>query len=156
MAVLIAFGVASCSDANEYEDARTDNPSWVDRYNDSLNISHPETLADTKWVRGTGIKKNAYGEEVQGFVESLNFVTGDSVEVKMSQGTSKGTWTDDSNTEAFPLYYYKYTSTTGRLEIREYIAGENIFEGIVVLGKRDGITLCHYGDTPVQTYLVKQ
>lgn len=156
MAALIGVGIASCSDANEYEDARTDNPSWVDNYTDSLDIPHPETLANTKWVRATGVKKNAFGKEVQGFVESVHFVSEDSVEVKMSQGATEGTWTDDSNTEAMPLYYCKYTSNTGRIEIRKAASSAIIFEGIAVVGKQETITICHYGDTPVQTYLVKQ
>ena len=61
VALTAGLTIASCGDANEYEDARTDNPSWVNGYNDTLKIAHPETLANTIWVRGTGIKKNAYG-----------------------------------------------------------------------------------------------
>ena len=109
---LTSYLFASCSDANEYEDAYTNNPSWVDGYTDSLNIAHPASLASTRWVRGTGLKTNAFGEEVQGFVESVNFVSADSVSVKMSQGATEGTWTDESNTEKTPLYEYKYNSVT--------------------------------------------
>ena len=100
----LSFSVAltSCGDANEYEDAFTDNPSWVDGYTDTLKIAHPETMANTKWVRGTGLKKNVFGQEVQGFVESLNFVSADSVSVKMSQGVTEGVWVDDSNNEKTP------------------------------------------------------
>ena len=76
-ALTMGLTIASCSDANEYEDADTNNPSWS-------TTSHPASLASTTWVRGTGIKTNAYGQEVQGFVESLNFVSTDSVSVKMS------------------------------------------------------------------------
>ena len=164
MAALTAgLTIASCSDANEYEDARTDNPSWVNGYNDSLKIAHPETLANTSWVRGTGIKKNAYGQEVQGFVESLNFVSADSVCVKMSQGATEGTWTDESNTEKTPLYEYKYSNVTGTVEILKRVVNDKgavtkstIFTGVAVEGKQTMLTIVHYGDTPVQTYLVKQ
>ena len=66
MTLLMGVCLTACSDANEYEDAFTDNPSWVNGYTDSLKISHPETMANTQWVRGSGLKINAYGEEVQG------------------------------------------------------------------------------------------
>jgi hypothetical protein len=152
----------ACSDANEYEDARTDNPSWTENYTDSAKIAHPESLANTKWVRGTGIKTNAFGQDVQGFVESLDFVSADSVAVKMSQGATEGTWVDDSNTEHLPYYEYRYSSTTGRIEIlKETRSGKTvtkstIFNGVAVSGSRELITIAHFGDTPIQTYLVKQ
>lgn len=165
-ALAVVAGISlttSCSDANEYEDSATDNPSWVDNYNDSLTIAHPETLASTKWVRGTGLKKNAYGEEVQGFVESLEFTTTDSVCVKMSQGTTEGTWTDESNNERTPFYEYTYSATTGRVEIMKLVRDDKnnisksaVFVGIAVSGTKDIITIAHFGDTPVQTYLVRQ
>ena len=86
MAVMAVVGglmlTTACSDANEYEDANTDNPSWVNGYNDTLKIAHPQSLAGTRWIRATGVKKDVYGNEVQGFVESLNFVSADSVAVK--------------------------------------------------------------------------
>ena len=163
VALTAGLTIASCSDANEYEDARTDNPSWVNGYNDSLHIAHPETLVNTSWVRGTGIKKNAYGQEVQGFVESLNFVSSDSVSVKMSQGATEGIWVDDSNTESVPLYEYKYSETTGTIDILKRVVNDKgavskttIFTGVAVSGTQEVITIVHYGDTPVQTYLVKQ
>ena len=152
----------ACSDANEYKDARTDNPSWIENYTDSTKIAHPESLANTRWVRGTGIKTNALGQEVQGFVESLNFVSADSVAVKMSEGATAGTWVDDSNTEKLPYYEYTYSVNTGRIEILKETKNGNtvtksaIFTGVAVSGLLDVITLAHYGDTPVQTYLVKQ
>ncbi|MBR2115182.1 MAG: hypothetical protein IJ929_11025 [Prevotella sp.] len=149
----------SCSDANEYEDAYTDNPSWTK----SETIAHPETLASTKWVRGSGLKVNAFGQEVQGFVESLNFATADSVSVKMSQGATEGTWTDESNTEAKPYYEYNYSASTGRVEILKLVRDDKgnisksaVFVGIATSDGQDIITIAHYGDTPVQTYLVKQ
>jgi hypothetical protein len=62
--ILAAFALVAgislttgCSDANEYVDTDTSNPSWVDNYTDSLSIPHPESLASTRWVRGSGIKK---------------------------------------------------------------------------------------------------
>ena len=155
--------LTSCDDANEFEDTNTDNLSWVDNYNDSLKIAHPQSIAGTRWVRGTGIKKNAYGEDVQGFVESLNFVSEDSVAVKMSQGSTSGTWVDESNTEYLPYYEYTYSDATGRLEILKRIVDDKgkvsksaIFTGVAVSGKREILTVVHYGDTPVQSYLVKQ
>lgn len=165
-AVAVAVGIgltASCSEANEYEDAQTDNPSWVDNYNDTLDIAHPETLEGTQWVRATGMKKNAFGEEVQGYVESLNFVTADSVSVKMSEGATQGTWVDESNTEKLPYYEYTYAETTGRFEILKNVRDDKgnvsksaVFVGIATTGKQEIITIAHFGDTPVQTYLVKQ
>ena len=160
---LTSYLFASCSDANEYEDAYTNNPSWVDGYTDSLKIAHPETLASTRWVRGTGLKTNAFGEEVQGFVESVNFVSADSVSVKMSQGATEGTWTDESNNEKTPLYEYKYNSVTGTVDILKRVVNDKgavtkqtIFQGIAVEGKQTVLTIVHYGDSPIQTYLIKQ
>lgn len=164
MAVLAGVSLSTaCGDANEYEDTNTDNPSFVDKYNDSLSISHPETVANTAWVRANGMKTNAYGEEIQGFVESLNFVSEDSVAVKMSQGVTEGTWVDESNTESTPYYEYTYSNTTGRIEIMKRVVDDKgkvsksaIFTGVAVLGTKEVITIAHFGDTPVQTYLVKR
>lgn len=164
MALLFGAGMASsCSDANEYEDNNTDNPSWVKGYNDSLQIAHPETLANTVWTRASGLKKNAYGEEVQGFIESLTFITADSVSVKMSQGVTEGTWKDESNTESLPYYEYTYSPTTGNLEILKLVRDEKgnisksaVFVGVATSGEKEILTVVHYGDSPVQTYLVRQ
>ena len=152
--------LTSCGDANEYEDSFADNPSWVEG---SLKISHPETVANSKWVRTAGLKKNAYGQEVQGFVESLDFVSADSVAVKMSQGATQGVWVDESNTVNTPYYEYTYSSITGRVEILKMtkddkgkVSKTTIFVGVSVSGKRDVLTVVHYGDTPVQSYLLKQ
>lgn len=163
-ALLFGAGLASsCSDANEYEDANTNNPSWVNGYNDTLKVAHPESLDGTKWFRADGRKYSAFGQQVQGFVESLDFARPDSVAVKMSQGTTEGTWTDESNTENLPYYEYSYSAKTGRLDILKLVRDDKgnisksaVFEGIAVSGQQDVITLVHYGDTPVQTYLVKQ
>ncbi len=162
----MGFSISSCGDANEYEDANTANPSWVDNYTDSTKVAHPETLAGTQWVRGSGLKKNVYGEEIQGFVESLNFVSADSVSVKMSEGTTTGTWKDDSNTDALPYYEYTYSNTNGRIDILKRSVDEKgkvsktaIFTGVAVSGKQEVITITHFSDvveTPVQTYLLKQ
>ena len=164
--LLLSFSpllLTSCSDANEYEDFNGDNPSWVAGYNDTLKIAHPETVANTVWVRGTGLKTNAYGEEIQGFVESISFVSADSVAVKMSEGKTPGTWVDESNTESLPYYEYTYSNTTGRIEILKRVTDDKgkvsksaIFTGVAVSGKKEVITIAHFGDTPVQTYLVRQ
>jgi hypothetical protein len=145
----------ACSDANEYENANTNNPAW--------SGSHPAELTGTKWVRGSGIKYNAYGQEVQGFVESLDFVKADSVAVKMSQGTTEGVWTDHSNTESTPLYEYTYSDATGAIQILQRTVNDKgavsktpIFSGVVVSGTKEVLTIVHYTDTPAQTYMVKQ
>ena len=152
LALFIGISITSCADANEYADTDTNNPAWAG--------SHPQELTGTKWVRGTGIKLNAYGQEVQGFIESLDFVKEDSVIVKMSQGTTQGTWLDESNTEEVPMYEYTYSDKTGNIAIKKMkkddkgnLTKTNIIIGVAVAGS---ITVVHYGDTPVQTYLVKQ
>jgi hypothetical protein len=163
LAFLMGASLTSCSDANEYEDTDTDNPSWVSNYSKSQEISHPDALTATKWVRASGTKKNAYGEEVQGFVESLDFVKADSVIVKMSQGTTEGVWVDESNTEETPMYEYTYSAQTGKFEILRVVKDDKgnktnskILIGVAVNGKEEGITVVHYGDTPCQTYLTKE
>lgn len=158
-ALTMGLTIASCSDANEYEDADTNNPSW----SNSETIAHPASLTGTKWVRATGFKKNAYGEEVQGFVESLDFVKEDSVIVVMSQGATEGTWLDESNNENTPKYEYTYADKTGSIAIKKMkkddkgnLTKQDILVGVAVSGTQEGITMLHYGDTPLQTYLVKQ
>ena len=174
---LAAFAFASCDNDVDFEDTNTNNPSFVPNYNDSTEVVHPESLANTSWTRGTGIKKNVFGQDIEGYVESLTFEN-DSVVVKMSEpasvaqltGTAKDsyTWTDDSNNDATPKYEYTYSNVTGRLEILKMVKNDKgavsksaIFTGIVVSGTLEGkaldvITLSHFGDTPSQTYLVKQ
>lgn len=182
MTLLLGAGMAtSCSDANEYEDTNTDNPSWVNNYTDSLTIGHPDSLTSTKWVRALGQKTDAYGKEVLGFVESIDIVSADSVAVKMSddfeayvptgksvedvisEGSLNGTWTDESNTASQPYYEYTYSAITGKLEILKLVKDEKgnisksaVFVGIATSGTKEVLTVVHYGDTPVQTYLVKQ
>lgn len=163
MAILVGVSFTSCGDANDYKDAYTDNPSWVGNYTDDENVSHPDELTGTKWVRGTGIKTNVYGEEIQGFVESLDFVKSDSVIVVMSQGATEGTWVDDSNTEDVPKYEYAYSNITGKFEIMKEVKDSKgnktkskILIGVAVNGQQQGITVVHYGDTPIQTYLIRQ
>lgn len=156
---LMAISLSSCSDVNEYEDTNTDNPTWTE----NGSATHPESLTNTKYVRTSGMKYNAMGEEIQGFVESVEFVSSDSVEVKMSQGLTEGTWVDDSNTEKLPRYYYTYSASTGTVTIIKMVKDDkgkvspsNIFLGTAISGKQDLITIVHFGDTPAQTYLVKQ
>jgi hypothetical protein len=160
---LLAFALASCGDVNEYEDTDTNNPSWVNGYTDSLKIAHPESVAGSRWVRASGMKTNAYGQEVQGFVESLTFVSEDSVHVVMSQGITEGVWVDESNTDKVPYYEYTYSNITGKIEIMKRavddkgkVSKTTILTGVAVNGTREVITIAHYGDTPVQTYLMKQ
>lgn len=157
----LALGFTACEDANEYEDAWTNNPSWAN----SGEVAHPESLGGTIWLRGRGIKFNAYGEEIQGFVESLEFVADNAVVVKMSQGKTEGTMGADETNTADNPYECEYVKETGSLKIKkEYVddkgnhSKKTIFEGVVVSGTKYGdmITLAHYGDTPVQTYLVRK
>lgn len=164
-ASLMAVGFVACEDANEFEDVRTDNPSWVKDYTDSLDIVHPDSLAQQLWVRGEGIKFNALGEEVQGYVESMEFITKDSVVVKMSEGKTAGTMgVDDSNTRENP-YEYEYVSETGVLNVMKLVKDEKgniskvaVFVGVAVSGTKHGdmLTVVHYGDTPAQSYLIRK
>ena len=170
VALLFGTAVVSCNDANEYEDTMASNPSWVENYNDSLQIAHPESLSGTQWQRGSGLKTNVYGDEVQGFVESLDFYCADSVIVKMSapaipatMDKSVITWVDDSNTASTPSYEYTYSNVTGKVDILKVTKDEKgkvskstVFTAIVTSGTKEVLTICHYGDTPVQTYLVRK
>ena len=168
VAIIAGVSFYSCSDANEYGQTNTDNPSWIsENYNDSVNVPHPESLRGTTWNRQSGLKTNAYGEEVQGFVANLVFqADADSVSVTMNEGATSGTWTDASNTEALPYYEYTYSNITGKIDILKLTVDEkgkvsksSIFTGIAVINtktNREILTICHYGDTPTQTYLVKQ
>jgi len=155
MAISLSVVLTSCSDANEYEETNTNNPK--------LGNIHPDSLSGTTWVRAVGFKKNAMGQEVQGFVDTLKFVSADSVYVKMSEGATKGTWNDDSNTAALPYYEYTYAKASGAIEIlkrtvndKKDVSKTAIFIGQAATGKKDVIVIAHYGDTPVQTYLTKQ
>ena len=86
----------------------------------------------------------------------------------MSEGTipasikNTATWLDDSNTEAVPQYEYTYSPTTGNFSILKLVKDDSgkvskvtVFTGVAVSESRDVITISHFGDTPVQTYLVK-
>lgn len=157
---LFVFCVISCGDVNEYADTNTDNPS----FGSPEGTLHPETLEGAKYVRAHGIKFNAAeGKEVQGFVESVEFTSADSVKVFMSEGTTSGTWIDDSNDKFQPHYYYTYSSTTGRIDIKKRIVDDKgavslntIFMGTAITGTEELITIVHFGDIPSQTYLKKQ
>jgi hypothetical protein len=154
-ALLMGISMTSCTDANDYKDSYTDNPAF--------GLNHPETLVGSKYVRASDVKYNVYGEEIQGFVESLDFVKEDSVAVKMSQGTTEGVWTDESNTEKVPLYEYVYNNADGSFTIKKRVVDDkgkvsktDIFMGTATSDSWEMITIVHYGDTPIQTYLVKQ
>ena len=160
-ALLMGLAVASCSDANEYEDAYTNNPTYGE--------THPESLSGTTWVRGKGLKLNAYGQDVQGFVESIEFISESECVVKMSKmettaATDTWLYTDESNNDETPTYEYTYSSSTGDISIIKNVKNDKgaiskvtIFSAVAIGGEtQDIITVVHYGDTPVQTYLVKQ
>lgn len=161
----MAVGFVACEDANEFEDVRTDNQSWVNGYTDSLEIAHPDSLSQTEWVRGEGIKFNAYGEEIQGYVANIVFFSMDSCYVTLSQGKTEGVMgNNDSNTRENP-YKYTYTDVTGVVQIFKTVIDDKgrrsevgIFEGVAVSGTKRGdmLTVVHYGDTPAQTYLVRK
>ncbi len=169
VAILVSSCFFACTDPNEFSD--WDNPNWSSpekEYTDSAKYTHPESLDGTYWTRAEGFKFNAYGEEIQGYVESVDFIDHNYVVVKMSEGkipeSIKATaiWLDESNTDALPQYEYKYAPTTGSIEILKEIVDDKgkvskvaIFTAVVVSGKQDVITISHYGDTPSQTYLVK-
>lgn len=157
-ALLMVVGFTACEDANEFEDTYTDNPAFV-------SDVHPDSLAGQMWVRGQGIKFNAYGEEVQGYVESLDFVTKDSVVVTMSQGVTAGTMGADHSCTYDNPYEYEYVEDTGDLKILQLVTDDKgkvskvtIFTGVAVSGTKYGdiLTVVHYGDTPAQTYLVRK
>lgn len=180
----IAMGACftACSDANEYEDANTSNPSWVQDYNDSLKIQHPESIAGTKWVRNTSLKTNAYGQEICGYVESVDFFNADSVAIIMSDTLANGkkincdangkaifstaTWKNESNTKANPGYIYTYNPTSGAIDIvktstdsKGKVTKTTVFSAVVVTGtngKPTVLTVSHTTDTPIQSYLTQQ
>ena len=145
--LVLGLGLTSCSDANEYEDSYTDNPQYAEQY--------PESIDGTTWVRGTGMKYSALGEEIQGFVDTLQFFSADSVYVKMSQGVTNGTWTNESG-----KFKYVYSSKDGVVEIKKKSDPKvNSFSGRAIIAahnNKDVIILSHFGDTPSQTYLVKE
>jgi hypothetical protein len=155
-ALIVGLAFASCNNENDYDGVDTNNPSWT-------NATHPTSLANTKYVRTAGIKTSALGEDIQGFVESLDFVTADSVIVQMSQGATEGEWVNESNTERVPRYEYTYNETTGRIDILKQskddkgkVSKATIFTGTAISEKQELIAIVHFGDTPAQTYLVKQ
>lgn len=157
VAAALAITTTACSDECEYLDTNTSNPSFGE--------NHPASLTGTKWVRGTGIKRNAFGEDIQGFVESFDFYRADSVIVKMSESGTTGTWTDDSNTEKLPTYKYSYSTTTGTVKVLKSVKDDKgkvsdveLFAAVAdsVSANKSVMTVVHYGDTPAQTYLVKQ
>ncbi len=165
-AVLLSSCFMACSDANEYEDFNDKNwSSQETQYNDSAKYTHPESLTGTYWVRGTGFKFNAYGEEIQGYVESIDFVDDTYVVVRMSKGIlpesikNTAVWVDDSNTDKLPQYEYKYAANSGSVEILKEIVDEKgkvskvaIFTAVAV---GETVVVSHYGDTPSQTYMVR-
>lgn len=156
----------ACTDACDYLDTNTNNPSWVENYNDSTKIAHPASLASTTWVRTAGLKTDVYGNDIQGYVESVAFTDADSCVVKMSAPSyvqSTYSYTDESNTQKTPKYEYTYSDVTGKFEILKMVKDEKgkvsksaIFTGIAVDGTKSVITISHFGDTPVQSYLTKQ
>ena len=156
-ALLLSLGFVACEDANKFENSRTDNPAFGE--------THPDSLALQVWVRGEGIKFNAYGKEVQGYVESMDFYTKDSVVVTMSKGKTDGTMgADDSNSRKNP-YEYTYVKETGTLKILKEVKDDKgniskieLFSGVAVSDVKYGaiLTVVHYGDIPAQTYLVRK
>lgn len=157
-AVLMGVCFTACSDANEYEDTNTSNPS--------MGTTHPETIENSTWVRAQGAKFNAYGEEVQGYVDTLKFISDKEVIVSMSEGkipeSMKPTkqMVDDSNTESNPTYEYSYNNNNGEINIMKVSVNSKgaVSKTTLFLGVASGnyVVVSHFGDTPSQSYLVKQ
>lgn len=179
--LLIAVTLCSCSDACEYKDTDTNNPSWIEEaFNDSVNVPHPDNLNNTLWVRTPGMKKNVYGQDILGYVDTLYFKhdetnNTDSVHIMMNKEigieNDNYTMTDESNDTLYgkgtnQFYECTYSNITGKVEVLKRVEDEKgkvskstIFTGIAVISTRNSrevMTICHYGDVPVQTYLVKQ
>ena len=162
LAILMGVCFTACSDANEYEDSYTDNMAW--------GSLHPKSLEGTSWVRANGAKVNAYGEEVQGFVEAVNFISETECVVKMSKGIvpesmkNSVVWVDDSNTEDLPFYEYNYNNTTGEINIMKVttdskgkVSKTSLFIAVANIGGFGPMmTVSHFGDTPSQSYLTKK
>lgn len=168
------LALASCSDANEYKDYNSDNPSFVPNYTDSTSVEHPDSLAGYTYERAAGIKTNAFGKDIEGYVEKIVFES-DSAIVTMSvdsatinQIPNTYTWYDDSNTDETPKYEYTYSATTGNIEILKKVTDDKgnvskstAFTGVALTGtyKNEPIevlVVSHYGDVPSQTYLIRQ
>ena len=157
--LMMGFALAACSDACDYLGADTNNRAFGEE--------HPASVANTVWVRTAGIKTNAYGEDVQGFVESIDFYREDSCVVKMSEpqfpanfSSSIITWVDESNTASTPRYEYTYSDITGKIEILKEVKDDKnrVSKTVIFSGVAAGnvVTIAHFGDTPVQTYLTKK
>ncbi len=167
LALLATTAFVACNDANEYEDTNTDPYSAVTGYNDSLTIEHPSTLSGTTWLRASGLNVNAYGEDVQGYIESVQFIDETYCVVVMSEPdnpssiSNSATWLDESNTDDDPNYEYNYSSANGSVDIYSYvedskgnISRTNIMSGSVVIGNQTVLSIAHFGDTPQTSYLL--
>jgi len=172
LAVSLAATFTACSDANEYGDANTSNPSW--------GINHPASISGSVWNRTAGLKKNAYGQDVMGYVASVDFYMADSCIVAMSDKDANGktintdangnaifptsVWVDDSNNESLPRYNYEYNETSGALSIFKVTYDSKnkatktvVFTGVVSESNgKTVMTIFHASDTPSQTYLTKK
>ena len=140
VALLIGVSLAACSDANEYEDANTNNPVF--------GTSHPESIEGTIWVRASGVKHGAStGKEVQGYVESLDFTLEDvddakQVAVTMSEGAyTDGTWVDESGT--YEDTYSRLTSYSSKLTVKR-----NGFHGFHGCSKPLAISMASIRENP--------
>ncbi len=166
LALLATTAFVACNDANEYEDTNTDPYSAVTNYNDSLTIAHPETLSGTTWQRTNGINVNVYGENVQGYIESVQFIDDTYCVVTMSEPedipssiSNSATWLDETTTEDAP-YEYAYSNVTGSVDIYSYVEDSkgnksrtNIISGVAVNGNQTILSLSHFGDVPQTSYL---
>lgn len=157
-AIFMGVCFAACTDANEYEDTDTSNPTMGD--------SHPETIESSTWVRAQGVKFNAYGEEIQGYVDTLKFISDTEVIVSMSEGkipeSMKPTkqMVDDSNDESNPTYEYTYNNNNGEINIQKVTVNSKgaVSKTTLFLGVASGnyVVVSHFGDTPSQSYLVRK
>lgn len=171
-AVAVAAVFTACSDANEYGDSNTTNPTW--------GSEHPASISGSVWNRTAGLKTNAYGQDVMGYVASVDFYREDSCIVAMSDKDANGNkintdaqgkdlfstavWVDDSNSESLPRYSYEYNETSGALSIFKVTYDSKnkatktvVFTGVVAESNGKAVmTISHTSDTPSQTYLVKK
>lgn len=157
-AVALAVCSTACTDACDYLDNNTNNPSF--------GTDHPEAVAGSVWNRAD-LKKNADGQSIMGYIEKLDFFKEDSVDVIMSDTLSNGskinvgsdgkslfstaTWKNES-----AKYKYEYNSDSGTLTIFEVDKkGSRTvkFNAVVTTG---AIVVSHTTDVPSQTYLTKE
>lgn len=157
-AVALAVCSTACTDACDYLDNDTNNPSF--------GKNHPESITGSVWNRAA-LKKNADGQTVMGYVEKLDFFKEDSVNVVMSDTLANGskinvgadgkslfstaTWKNES-----AGYKYEYNHDSGALDIFEVDKKGSRTTKFSAVVTADVIVISHTTDVPSQTYLKKE